>query len=350
MQHGSLGTLLPMPPSPSGSESSGRLSSPLDTNNPTASHPSVLHHSRMSMSSPVNNGPLELTRGGHHQNNNSTDGRAKDYDNVGMSGHNTSGDSSNVSGRDDHQSAHHPPHLPPPGHHHPGGHHGIVSGENGMVQSSNKLQDAMKMAAMLSQSGAPNGQNAPPVGAPNDIRNLVHHQNPEMMPPDVRMQAEALLRSQAEALRLAVENHNSANNNNNNAKGNAHSNQNGGSSPNTANNNNSSTGHNGPNGEIMGNHMNPPMISQHAQGHHPASISNGHHRIPEHHRMDPGLGQPGNLPHSMPNPHHLHHSHPALNHHPHQLNSILGQQSDLSEALMRLDARTLGFPLPAHNS
>jgi len=349
LQHGSLGTLLPMPPSPSGSESSGRLSSPLDTNNSGLSHPSGLQHSRMNMSSPVNNGPLELTRG-HHQNG--ADARSKEYGNsVGMSGHNTSGDSSNnVGGRDEHQqNSHHPPHLPPPppGHHHPG-HHGIVGGENGMVQSSNKLQDAMKMAAMLS---GPNGQNGP---------NLIHHQNPgDMMSPDVRMQAEALFRSQAEALRLAVENHNSSNNNNNPAKNNAHANQNGGSSPNSANNNSSSAGHNGPNGEIMGNHTNS-MLAQHAQaGHHPAPPGNhpvpnghsGHHRIPDHHRMDAGLGQPGNLPHSMANPHHLHHSHPALNHHPHQLNSILSQQqSDLSEALMRLDARTLGFPLPAHNS
>lgn len=344
-----------MPPSPSGSESSGRLSSPLDTNASGVSHPSVLHHSRMNMSSPVNNGPLELTRG--HPNGG--DGRSKDYD-VGMTGHNTSGDSSNnVGGRDDHHpNSHHPSHLPPPpGHHHPGS-HSLISGENGMVQSSNKLQDAMKMAAMLSQGG-PNGQANPPVSqASQDLRNLIHHQNPEMMSPDVRMQAEALLRSQAEALRLAVENHNSSNNNNNNAKGNnnSHSNHNGGSSPNSANNNNSS-GHNGPTGEIIGNHMNA-MISQHAQpGHHPAPGANhvsnghgGHHRIPDHHRMDAGLGQPGNLPHSMANPHHLHHSHPALNHHPHQLNSILSQQSDLSEALMRLDARTLGFPLPAHNS
>lgn len=324
-----------MPPSPSGSESSGRLSSPLDTN--ASGHPSVLQHSRMNMSSPVNNGPLELTRG-HHPNG--ADMRSKEYENVGM-GPNASGD-----GRDPHHQGSHHPHLPPPppGHHHPG-HHGLVGSENGMVQPSNKLQDAMKMAAMLS---GPNGQNGP---------NLMHQQNHgDMMSPDVRMQAEALLRSQAEALRLAVENHNSTNNNNNNAKSNAHAAQNGGSSPNSANNNNSG-GHSGPNGEILGNHMNS-MLSQHAQaGHHPAPPGNhvpnghgGHHRIPDHHRMDAGLGQPGNLPHSMGNPHHLHHSHPALNHHPHQLNSILSQQSDLSEALMRLDARTLGFPLPAHNS
>jgi hypothetical protein len=332
MGHGSLGPLLPpMPPSPSGSESSGRLSSPLDTNS-GMSHSGLIQHSRMSMSSPVSsNGPLELTRGHQNGNNNNIhESRNKDYNSSGMSGHNSSGGENHIGGREDQsQSQHHPSHLSHQAHHPLGSvHHNI---ENGMLQPNNKqLQEAMKMAAMLGQGG--------PNGGQNDIRNLIHQhaQAQDMMnaQESMRMQAENLLRSHlsGEAIRQAVENHNS--NNNNNTKGNSN-----GTSP-------TSGGMNGPsNGDnLVSNHMNA-MISHHQQaqsGHH--SSSNGHRMMD--HRMDTSQG---NMPHS--GHHHLHHSHPALNHHSHhQLNSILSQQPDLSEALMRLDARSLGFPLPAHNS
>lgn len=172
-------------------------------------------------------------------------------------------------------------------------------------------------AAMLGQGGSNGGQ--------NDIRNLIHQhaqaQAQDMMTAEsMRMQAENLLRSHtAEALRLAVENHNS--NNNNNSKGNNSN----GTSP--------GSGTNGPsnnNGDTFGG-----MISQHQ---HAAAQSSGHqgmvngHRMMDH-RMDTG-GQGNNLSHSSH--HHLHHPHAALNHHSHhQLNSILSQQPDLTEALMR---------------
>lgn len=324
-----------MPPSPSGSESSGRLSSPLDTNS-GMSHSGLVQHSRMSMSSPVSsNGPLELTRGHPNgNNNNNTESRNKEYSSSGVSGHNSSGGENHIGGRDD-QPQHHSSHISHQSHHPLGsGHHNILAGENGMLQANNKqLQDAMKMAAMLGQGGHNGGQ--------NDIRNLIHQhaQAQDMMNAEsMRMQAENLLRSHtAEALRLAVENHNSSNNNNN-SKGN-------GSSSNGASPVGGTT--NGPsNGEsLVSNHMNA-MISQHQQaqsGHH---MSNGHRMMD--HRMDTGNNM------SQSSHHHLHHPHSALNHHSHhQLNSILSQQPDLSEALMRLDrldARSLGFPLPAHNS
>lgn len=358
MQHGSLGSLLPMPPSPSGSESSGRLScSPLDTNS-GMSHPGLPQHSRLSMSSPVssNGGPLELTRGHlNGNNNNNPESRSKqEYGSSsgGMSGHNSSGGENNnlSSGRGDDQSHHHPSHShhSHQGHHPLGsGHHNILAGENGMLQSNNKqmMHDAMKMAAMLGQGGANGGQ--------NDIRNLIHQhaqaqaQAQDMMTAEnMRMQAENLLRSHtAEALRLAVENHNS--NNNNSSKGNNNSN---GGSPGNGGASNGPSNNNG--GDSFG------MISQHQlhaqSGHHSSGMSNGGsgHRGMMDHRMDTGLQQGNNsLSHSTH--HHLHHPHAAaLNHHSHhQLNSILSQQPDLSEALMRLDARSLGgFALPAHNS
>ncbi|CAG7819707.1 unnamed protein product [Allacma fusca] len=335
----SLGSLLPMPASPSGSESSGRLSSPLDMNS-GVSHTSVLQHTRTSMSSPVS-GPLDARVHPNTDNNSIRDNPHHHH----------------------HQQHHHSSHH---------AHHLLNTAENGSAASASavsmlqspKIQDAMKIAAMMGGQGHI-GHGGHSGHGQNDLRSLIHHHahaqahGQDMMATQesMRMQAEALLRSQAaEAIRLAVD---SGRNNGNHS---------------SSSNNNSPTG--GTTGKDYGNsnnqngdHVNhltssglslsqPPSNSHHNQHHELLQHRNSALEIrmssannsPSMQNGSASLHQP-NHGNPLNNIHHSHHSSAtaALNHHQH-LNSILSQQSDLSEALLRLDARSLGFPLQAHNS
>jgi len=328
-----------MPASPSGSESSGRLSSPLDTSSGVLPHSNVLHHSRLSMPSPL---PLDArignSSGGNQNNNNSpnnTNNNAPNSTNTsnntadsssGGGGGSTGGGQMNL-GRKDYGSLdkydydklghlnennnitsllsgmrgldHHAQHGAS---HHPNN-----------SDSGKSYHAAMKMAAMLGQghiSAHGHGNMMHHQGGPGQI-----HSSQDMMATH-RLQAE-LIRSQAEALRLAVANSNGLNNSN---IGNNNSN---GNNPMGS----SSTGNNLV--ETLGNQLSLNLVAQQQHQH-------------QQHQHQQHLQQ-----HNGHNSHGMHHPQ-SLNQQ--QLNSILSQNSDLSEALLRLDARTLGFPLPAHNS
>jgi len=384
-----MGSMLPMPPSPSGSEDSGRLSSPLEHKPSSMSHYSNLQHERMSMSSPVSNGPLELTRVHHNNSSSSTssttnnNGHSESRPNNGR----TSSNNNNNNTSKDYDMD--------------------ISGSSGMMGGSPPENNGIN----IHPSAGPVVNNGPPL-VPNklplhegmkgmnsmngiqqtDMRNLMQnpashggHPGDLMSMESMRMQAEAFLRSQAaEALRLAVSNNMDTSNNNNNNNNNHSPKGNGPPHHHNAPANNNDTPSPSNNGEgMMSNHMNA-MISQHQQhiqqqqqqqqmhpsssmemrgapivnGHHHPHGSNsssgggpGHHLSGHHNHHHRGMGAGGN---NGGGEHFPTHHHPAFNHHPHhhQLNSLLsGQQnSELSEALMRLDARSLGFPLPAHNS